>query len=152
MSKNFDFNNWQARFRKWQSSSRATTDETPANNVNNSNPQTKKTGQQAREWVEEVRVNGKNLVSTIERLLHETEVRRLRIRQGERVLIDIPVTWAALGAIVAPVLAAVGAIAAVVTDCTVEITRSSDRPAQPGFKQPQSKADKPSSPDDLSYR
>ena len=160
MSKNFDFNNWQDRLRNWQTGSKRTTvNDAPAGEEPTG--QSRKTGRQAREFVEEIRVSGQNLVGTVERLLKETEIRRLRIRQGERVLLDIPVTWAALGAIVAPALAAVGAIAAVVTDCTVEVTRAQDRPAAAasGFSRPTTPptparptTEGPTSPDDLSFR
>ncbi|MDB5080079.1 MAG: ubiquitin-associated- protein [Chloroflexi bacterium] len=135
---------------------------------------TKNWNSSPKEFVEEIKVNSKNMVSEVERLLKESEVRRLRIRQGDRVLLDLPVAWAALGALLAPPLAAVGAIAAVATDCVIEVTRAvpedSPAPAQPSPAQPSSapasaqaqpKAPTgagpaapniPNTPDDLNYR
>ncbi|HEX2911986.1 MAG TPA: DUF4342 domain-containing protein [Chloroflexia bacterium] len=113
-------------------------------------------GPNPREFVEEFKVTGQNLVNEVERILREGQVRRLRIRQGERVLLDLPVTWAAVGALMAPPLAAVGAIAAVVSDCTVEITRTEDK-AAPSANPPAGQAwprpgNIPPTPDDLSHR
>lgn len=102
--------------------------------VNNS---AKDWGNNSKEFVEEIRVNSKNLVSEVERLLKESEVRRLRIRQGDRVLLDVPVAWAALGALLAPPIAAVGAIAAVASDCIIEVTRVAPADAPTPRPQPQ---------------
>ncbi len=107
-----------------------------------------------KEFVEEIKVNSKNLVSEVERLLKESEVRRLRIRQGERVLLDIPVAWAAIGALLAPPIAAVGAIAAVATDCIIEVTRvaPTDAPApQPAPARPKEPAAARPNPASNSY-
>ena len=95
----------------------------PNNSGNNGAPNNNG-GRGSNDFVEEIRVSGKNLVGEVERLLKETEVRRLRIRQDDKILLDIPVAWAALGVIIAPILAAVGAIASVVTNCTIEVTRA----------------------------
>lgn len=123
-----------------------------------------RSGRKPREFVEEIRVSGQNLVGEVERLLREGEVRRLRIKQNERILLDLPVTWAAVGALLAPPLAAVAAIAAAVGECTIEVIRAEDtRPPMartaPGSKVPPANAPKPSSrpaepysPDDLSYK
>lgn len=104
----------------------------------------------ADEVVEEIKVNGKNLVNEIERLLREGEVRQIRIKQNGKVLLDIPIIWAVLGTIVAPPLAAVGAIAAVVSECTIEVIRKADRRPPIESAERRKKAD--SSDDDLSYR
>jgi hypothetical protein len=138
--------------------------------VNNS---TKDFGNNSKEFVEEIKVNSKNLVSEVERLLKESEVRRLRIRQGDRVLLDIPVAWAALGALLAPPIAAVGAIAAVASDCIIEVTRvapadapapqpAPPRPKEPAAARPSTNPNPnpaqannsniPKTPDDLNYR
>jgi hypothetical protein len=50
-------------------------------------------------------------------------VRRLIIRQGERTIMEVPLTIAAVGVLVAPLLAAIGALAAVASDYTLEIER-----------------------------
>ncbi len=82
-------------------------------------------------WTEEVEVAGNQLLARVEQLIHEANVQRIVIKQQGRTLLEIPLTWAAAGAVLAPVLAAVGALAALVTDCTITIERS-DQPTQSG--------------------
>lgn len=74
---------------------------------------------------EEIKVTGQQLVDTVKKLIHEGNVRRLIIKneKGET-LIEIPVTVASLGAILLPVIAAVGALAALATNCTVEVIKT----------------------------
>jgi hypothetical protein len=75
--------------------------------------------------VEEVQVMGSNLVEKVKDLIHEGNVQRVIIKNEEgHTLVEIPVTFAAIGVIAAPVLAAVSAIAALVTKCTVIVQRS----------------------------
>jgi hypothetical protein len=141
MSGSFNFKDWQARFRGKES---APEGEGPTPNQNpNRTP-----------FVEEIKVSGQNLVNEVDRLLREGEVRRLRIKQNDKVLLDLPIAFAAVGALLAPPLAAVGAIAAVVSDCTVEVYRSADAPPPAPKPGPTPKAGPagPQSPDDLSYR
>jgi len=73
---------------------------------------------------EEIKVTGQQLVETVKKLIHKGNVRRLIIKneKGET-LIEIPVTVATVGALLLPVLAALGAIAALATNCTVEVIK-----------------------------
>jgi hypothetical protein len=76
------------------------------------------------DFKEEVQVMGTNLVEKVKELIHEGNVQRVIIKNEEgHILVEIPVTFAAIGVIAAPVLAAVGAIAAIVTKCTVVVVR-----------------------------
>jgi hypothetical protein len=73
---------------------------------------------------EEIHVMGTNLVEKVKELIHEGNVQRIIIKNEQGVtLVEIPVTLAAIGVMAAPVLAAVGAIAGIVTKCTVVIER-----------------------------
>lgn len=72
---------------------------------------------------EKIRVTADKLFETVKQLIHEGNVRRLVIRQGERTIMEIPLTIAAVGVLVAPLLAAIGALAAVASDYTLEIER-----------------------------
>jgi len=77
-----------------------------------------------KQFVEEVQVMGSNLVDKVKELIHEGNVQRVIIKNDQGfTLVEIPVTLAAIGAIGAPVLAAVGAIATVVTKCSVVVER-----------------------------
>jgi phage-related minor tail protein len=76
---------------------------------------------------EKFTVDGSEVVEKIKELIHQGNIRRVRLIHKGRPLIDIPLTVgvgvAAVTALAAPVLAAVGAIAALVTECTIEVER-----------------------------
>jgi len=76
---------------------------------------------------EKFTVSGSDLVEKVKQLVHEGSVRRLRLLHGGRVVLEIPLTIgapaAAIGILVAPVLAALAAFAALVTECTIEVEK-----------------------------
>ena len=73
---------------------------------------------------EEFSVNSDDLVKKVKDLLHEGNVRKIIVRDEEgKLLLELPVTAGLIGAVLAPWLAAAGAIAAVVTRCTVSVQR-----------------------------
>ena len=73
---------------------------------------------------EEFEFNGDTLIAKIKELLHEGNIRRVIIKNEDgRILIDIPLSVGVLGAFVAPQLAALGAIAALVTKGTVIVEK-----------------------------
>ena len=72
-------------------------------------------------------VPGEGLLAKVKELVHEGNVRRIVIKNDDlHTLVEIPVTLGVVGALLLPVWAAVGAIAAVVTDCTIEVERRAD--------------------------
>lgn len=74
---------------------------------------------------ERYRVAGEKLLSKVKELLQEGNIRRITIKNDEdRTLIEIPLTLGVVGAALFPVWAAVGAIAALVTDCSIEVERN----------------------------
>jgi hypothetical protein len=79
---------------------------------------------------ESFRVEGGQLLDKVKELIHEGNVRRIVIKQGDRTVVEFPLTVGAVGVLLAPWLAAVGAIAAFVTDCSIEVERT-DQPAAP---------------------
>lgn len=73
---------------------------------------------------EEFSINGEELLAKVKELINEGNVRRIIIKNQEgKTLIELPVTIGVVGAILAPTLAAVGAIAALVTKCQVVVVR-----------------------------
>jgi hypothetical protein len=75
---------------------------------------------------EQIKVGGKDLVDKVGELIHEGNVRRLTIKNEHgHTLVEVPVTVATIGAIVAPTLAVAGALAAVVGVCTIVVERHS---------------------------
>jgi len=73
---------------------------------------------------ESFKVAADQLVDAVKKLLHEGNVRRIVIKQEGKTVAEFPLTVGVVGAVVAPVLAAVGALAAVLTDCTIEVERA----------------------------
>ncbi len=76
----------------------------------------------------EFRVKGEELLQKIRQLIHEGNVSRIIIKdEGGQTYLEIPVTIGVVGAIFAPVLAAVGALAALVANFKVEVIRREPR-------------------------
>jgi hypothetical protein len=87
------------------------------------------------DFVEEVQVLGRDLVDKVKSLIHEGNVRRIIVRDEHgNTFVEIPVTVAAVGAVLAPVLAAVGAISALVSKFTIVVVRAEDKPPRAGEK------------------
>lgn len=76
---------------------------------------------------EEFRVNGEELLGKIKNLVKEGNIRRIIIKDKEgKVIFEIPLTFGILGALIAPQLAAIGAIAALVTEATVVVEKDDE--------------------------
>jgi hypothetical protein len=73
---------------------------------------------------EEYKVNGHELLKKIKELIAEGNIRRIIIKneKGET-FIEIPLTIAVVGTALVPVWAAIGALAALITNCTLEVER-----------------------------
>lgn len=76
---------------------------------------------------ETIEVEGDNLLTKVKEIVHEGNVRRITIsnEEGEK-LVEIPLTVGVVGVLLLPVWAAIGAIAAVVTNAKIEIERDTD--------------------------
>lgn len=71
---------------------------------------------------EEFQVRGEELVAKIKELIHQGNIRRVIIKnESGRTLIDIPLTFGVVGALLVPQLAAIGAIAALLTNATIVV-------------------------------
>lgn len=82
---------------------------------------------EAGEGREEYTVCGEDLLSRVKELVREGNIRRITIRSEEgNTLIEIPLAIGVVGAMLLPVWAAVGAIAALVTNCTIAVERRTD--------------------------
>jgi hypothetical protein len=73
---------------------------------------------------ETFKVKGDDLVKFVKQIVHEGNVRRVIVRQGSRTVVEFPVTVGVVGALAAPELAALGAVAALLTRCTIEVERA----------------------------
>lgn len=73
---------------------------------------------------EEFKVSGEELLKKVKQLINEGNVRRIIIKNKEdKTLVELPLTIGVLGAALLPTLAAVGAIAALVAECTITVER-----------------------------
>jgi hypothetical protein len=73
---------------------------------------------------EEYEVQGKDVGTKVQELLHEGNVTRIIVKDDAgKVLLEIPVTVGVVGLVVAPWLAALGVIAALASNCTIEVER-----------------------------
>lgn len=72
---------------------------------------------------EELRVTGENLLTTVKKLIHEGNVRRIIVKQGEHTIVELPLSVGVISVVMAPMLAAIGAISALMAECTIEVER-----------------------------
>ena len=73
---------------------------------------------------EEFKVRGEDVIATIKRIIAEGNARKILIKnESGETLVEFPLTIGAVGALIAPMLAAVGAIAALITKCTIVVER-----------------------------
>lgn len=76
---------------------------------------------------EEFRISGDELLGKARELIHQGNVRRLIIKNEQgRTLVEFPLTIGVIGAALLPIFAAIGAIAALATDCTIVVERRDD--------------------------
>ena len=76
------------------------------------------------EKIEEMKVKGEDLLKKVKELIHEGNIRRIIIKNDKgETYIEIPLTLGVVGMVLAPVLAAVGAIAALASNFTIEIVK-----------------------------
>lgn len=75
---------------------------------------------------EEFGVSGEDLLRKVKALIAESNVRRIIIRKEAKTIIEIPLSVGVIGAILAPMLAAVGSIAALVSECTITVERETE--------------------------
>ena len=74
-------------------------------------------------WWETIKGEGQQLLDTLEGLIKEGNVRRIVIKQQGRTIAEFPLLVGVVGAVVAPILAAVGAVIALAKDCRIEVER-----------------------------
>lgn len=78
---------------------------------------------------ETLKGQGGQVVDEVKRLIHEGNVRRVIVRQKDRVVAEFPLTVGVVGALAAPAVAAIGALVALLADCRIDVER--ERPARP---------------------
>jgi hypothetical protein len=79
---------------------------------------------------ESFKAEGESVIDKINGLIHEGNVRRVVVQHEGRTIAEFPLTAGVVGTVLAPVLAAVGALVALLKDCTIHIERSAEEPKQ----------------------
>lgn len=89
------------------------------------------------EFKEEFKVKGQELLDKIKDIVHEGNIRRIIIKNDEgKTIMELPLTFGVIGAVFAPILAAVGAVAALAADYTIEVYKSEEEPEEKKDEQP----------------
>ena len=79
---------------------------------------------------ESFKAGSENVISKIMELIHEGNVRRVVIQHQGRTVAEFPLTAGVVGAVLAPVLAAIGALVALLQDCTIRVEREASETAR----------------------
>ena len=74
-------------------------------------------------WWENVKIEGDAIDDRLKSLIHEGNVRRIRIQHQGRTIAEFPMTAGVVAVVLAPVAAAVGALVALLKDCTIQVER-----------------------------
>jgi len=91
---------------------------------------------EARTWWETIKGESGELLEGVKTLIREGNVRRIVIRQGDRSVAEFPLTVGVVGTVGAPVLAAVGAIVALLTNCSIAVQREAAAAPSPAAPEP----------------
>jgi hypothetical protein len=86
---------------------------------------------------ETIKIQGTELLGKVKQFIHEGNVRRVIIKQGDRTIAEFPLTAGVVGTVFAPVLAAVGALAALLNECSIDVERVGTPPAGDDQKGPE---------------
>ena len=83
-----------------------------------------------RRW-ESFKAEGDQIVENLRRLIHEGNVRRVVVEHDGRTVAEFPLTAGVVGVLLAPVLAAIGVLVAMMKGCTIQVERADAAPARP---------------------
>ncbi len=73
---------------------------------------------------EELKITGEELVATVKELVRQGNIRRITVKNREgKTLVEIPLTLGVVGTLLIPTLAALGAVAALVAECSIVVER-----------------------------
>ena len=89
-----------------------------------------------RTWWETLEAKGGEALEQLKRLVNEGNVRRVRVRQKDQLVAEFPLTVGLVGAVLAPPLAAIGAVVALLTDCTIDVERQARQAGPEGPARP----------------
>jgi hypothetical protein len=82
-------------------------------------------------WWQKLNAQGSALVDELRDIVREGNVRRVVVKQGTRIVAEFPLTAGVVGVVLAPVVAAIGALVALLNDCTIEVERTGTKEGPP---------------------
>ncbi len=77
---------------------------------------------------ESFKIDGSQMFERVKQLIHEGNVRRVVVQHGGRTVAEFPLSAGVVGVVLAPVVAAIGALVALLKDCTIQVERAGDAP------------------------
>ena len=103
-----------------------------------------------RTWREKIEGTTDQILAQIKRLIDEGNVRRVLVKQQGRVIAEFPLTVGVVGTVIAPLAAALGALTAVLAECSIEVEKTtapaSATPSEPSAPPPD---EPPAAPEDV---
>jgi hypothetical protein len=72
---------------------------------------------------ETIRLQGNEILDKLKQIIQEGNARKIVIKQDDSIVAEFPLTAGVVGTLLAPVLAAIGALVALLKDCTIEVER-----------------------------
>jgi hypothetical protein len=86
-----------------------------------------------RTWREKIEGTTDQILAQIRKLIDEGNIRRIVVKHQGRTIAEFPLTVGVVGTVIAPLAAAIGALTAVLADCTIEVDKVTP-PAEPGVR------------------
>lgn len=81
-----------------------------------------------RTWWEKVEGTTDQILDQLRKIIDEGNARRVVVKQHGRIVAEFPLTVGVVGAVIAPIAAAIGALTAVLAECTIEVEKSTPQP------------------------
>jgi hypothetical protein len=81
-----------------------------------------------RTWWEKVEGTTNQILDQLRKIIDEGNARRVVVKQHGRIVAEFPLTVGVVGAVIAPIAAAIGALTAVLSECTIEVEKSTPQP------------------------
>lgn len=79
-------------------------------------------------WWQKLNTQGAAILDELREIVREGNVRRVVVKQGTRTVAEFPLTAGVVGVVLAPIVAAIGALVALLNDCTIEVERTTPEP------------------------
>jgi len=77
---------------------------------------------------ETIRLQGSELLDKLKEIIQQGNARKIVIKQGDRIVAEFPLTAGVVGTLLVPVLAAIGALVALLNDCSIDVERAVPKP------------------------